>query len=170
MHAGRAVILSVWGWRPSPIMPRPTSNLPNDIQTMTTQTLLSKFGSAIAVLAIMFLPIMGCEQTDLTGYAILFDDLLKADAGLRALVTLSVLCGIGVLLLKRPLHHLIGAIVGALALLAAYLYARISSDGDEMELRYGAFVALAGFAVTLVLSLRQLISSSAVRSVQKKQT
>lgn len=134
---------------------------------MTTQTLLSKFGSAIAVLAIMFLPIMGCEDGDLSGYTILFDDFLKVDAGLRALVALSTGCGIGVLLLKRPLHHLFGAIVGMVALLAAYLYARINSEEDVMQLRYGSFVALAGFAMTVVSSVRQVMVASAGKTEDK---
>lgn len=98
--------------------------------------------------------------TDLSGYIILFDDFLKVEVGLRALVGLSVCSGAGGVLLKWPLHHLLGAIGGAVAMLAAYLYARFSSDEADMQLRYGAFVALAGFAMTVITSVRQLRGTS----------
>jgi len=122
---------------------------------MNTHTLISRFGSLIAALAIMFLPFIGCEDGEFTGGGIIFNDFVQ-DIGLRVFLALSLVGAGAVLVLRRSFHHLIAALAGLCSLLVACAMVYLKNEEDT-ELRYGAFVAMAGFGTTVITALLQFL-------------
>ena len=113
---------------------------------MNNNKLLSYLGAAVAVLSILFAPVVGCGETNLNGLQIIQDNSVGTEV--KLFIIIAIICGVIIFFLKKHLHLVASAIAGAVALLVAYLIAHGENEG--IELRFGAFLAFIGYAVTAV--------------------
>ncbi len=113
---------------------------------MENKKLLSYLGAALAVFCILFAPVVGCGETNLNGLQIIQDKSVGTD--IKLFIIIAIICGVTIFFLKKNLHLVASAIAGAVALLIAYLIAHSKNEG--IELRFGAFLAFIGYAVTAI--------------------
>lgn len=113
--------------------------------------LILKIGGVIAVLFLLFLPVAGCQGTNSAN--INGVDIIKGknmDMAIRIFFILSLLCGVVMLLFKKPSQIAIIAIAGIVTFLVSYFIAKSKTGMDIMEMKVGAYLALmvyAGIAV-----------------------
>jgi len=113
---------------------------------MDNKKLLSYLGAALAVVCILFAPVVGCGETNLNGLQIIQDKGVGTD--IKLFIIIAIICGIVIFFLRKHLHLVASAIVGAIALLIAYLIAHSKNEG--IELRYGSILAFIGYAVVAI--------------------
>ncbi|GEM_PF-3938042 len=113
---------------------------------MDNKKLLSYLGAALAVICILFAPVVGCGESNLNGLQIIQDKSVGAD--IKVFILLAIICGVLIFFLKKHSHLAVSAIAGALSLFIAYLIAHSKNEG--IELRFGAFLAFIGYAVTAI--------------------
>ena len=108
---------------------------------------IGKLASAFAVLCIVFLPFAGCGNETLTGLDIISKD--GIDFLVKFFIILAILCGLLVLYIGDPLYAAVAAITGVISMMVAYLIAH--GKNSAIELKFGAFLAFIGFAVTAII-------------------
>ena len=113
---------------------------------MNNYRLISNIGAACAILCIIFLPVVGCGDANLTGIDIIKDN--QIGTSIKIFVIAAIICGVLIFFLKELLHIAICAIAGAVALFIAYMIAH--SENESIEMKIGAILALIGYAVTAV--------------------
>ncbi|MDP2304189.1 MAG: hypothetical protein Q8N03_17405 [Ignavibacteria bacterium] len=94
---------------------------------MNNNKLFSYLGAAIAVLCILFAPVVGCGETNLNGLQIIQDESIGTD--IKLFIIIAIICGVIIFILKNHLHLVASSIAGAVALLIAYLIAHSKNEG-----------------------------------------
>tara|TARA_R110002072_G_scaffold131249_1_gene270726 strand:+ start:175 stop:546 length:372 start_codon:yes stop_codon:yes gene_type:complete len=113
---------------------------------MKNHKLISKYGAGIAVVCIMFLPVVGCGGDNLNGFEILKHKDIWVEV--KIFIALSIVSGIAILFMKHYAKMTIGAIAGLVSLLLAYFIAHSKNEG--FELKIGGSLGAISYAVSAV--------------------
>ena len=115
---------------------------------MDTFKIISKCGAALAIFCIIFLPFVGCGDQHLSGLDVITTN--GIDAIIKVFVVIAIICGVLIFIFNKPVVSAALAIGGLVSLLIAYLIAH--GKNGSIELKYGAFLAILGYAVTSVVN------------------
>lgn len=115
---------------------------------MKSSKLATNFGAVIAILSILFLPVVGCGDENLTGVDLV--QLQEVGLDTKIFTIAAILSGLFVLVSRNPITKGIGALCGALALIIAFLLARYGYE--FIELKLGAYIAIIGYVFSALVS------------------
>lgn len=132
---------------------------------MSNQKLIIKFSSAIALVCILFLPIVGCNGLDFSGFDIFKNEAIWIE--LKICILIAIACGILILCFKEYLHFAISAISGIVTLIIAYLFAYSKNEG--FNLKIGAFIGIIGYSISAILSFLKLIDNKVESKVENRE-
>jgi hypothetical protein len=113
---------------------------------------LSYLGAVMAVVCILFAPVVGCGDATLNGLQIIEDKGVGGEIKLFIILALS--CGVLIFFLKKHAHLVITAIAGAVSLFIAYLIAH--GKNGAIELKVGAYLAFVGYTVTAITHILEI--------------
>lgn len=130
----------------------------NSIQSnhFSNPKLISKIVSVIAVVSIIFLPVVGCESKNINGIDIVTSE--QMSPAIKLFLIFAVVCGIIIFFLKEYLHLAVTAIIGIVTLLISYLIAK--DKLGLLELKIGGFLSILSYSVIAVIGF--------VKSSEKK--
>lgn len=115
---------------------------------MNVNRIIAKITSSAAVLFILFLPLIGCQGEELTGVELISHDDMWVEV--KVLLVVAIVFGGVVLLLSNRVHMGVSALLAVAALTIAFFIA--TTKNEFFELRNGAYFALIGFLVTVIVS------------------
>src|ERR1700729_699493 len=114
---------------------------------MGNYKLLSKLGGAIAIISILFLPVVGCGGENANGIQIVQSDHVSSD--IKAFIIVAIACGVLILLLKTSIQLALTGVAGIASLLIGYFMAKDKLGG--VDLKAGYYFAIIGFGLTTVI-------------------
>jgi hypothetical protein len=115
---------------------------------MNNRKTISNIGGAIAVISILFLPVVGCGGENVNGIQIIQSDHVSSD--IKAFFSVAIICGGLIFLFKNYVQLAITGIVGILSLLIGYLIAKDKING--IDLKAGGVLGIIGFLVTTIIN------------------
>lgn len=120
----------------------------NQESGFNTTKIFSNAGATLALIFILFAPVVGCGSQNMNGIDLLSNN--GIDAQIKIFILLALVFAGVIFFLKAHLHSVFCAILGALSLFIAYLIAH--SKNEAIELKIGAFVAFIGYAIIIVVN------------------
>ncbi|PQJ12993.1 hypothetical protein CJD36_004410 [Flavipsychrobacter stenotrophus] len=127
-----------------------TNNQSNKMQVNTG--FFSGMGGVIAIVSILFLPIIGCGGDTITGVGIFKSNQVSSE--IKLFIGIAVLMGLVLIFLRKYLVAAITGIAGLVSLLIAYSIAHSKIAG--IELKFGAFFAMIGFAISSLVNFLKM--------------
>ena len=115
---------------------------------MDNVKLISKLGGAVAVVSILFLPVVGCGGENVNGVQIIQSDHVSSD--IKAFIVVAIACGGLIFILKNYIQLAVTAIAGIASLLIGYLIAKDKIGG--IDLKAGGILGIIGFLITAIIS------------------
>lgn len=115
---------------------------------MNNYRVFSGTGGAIAVVCILFLPVIGCGNETINGIEIVQSRNVSVE--IKFFIVLSVIAGVAILFLKQQVAAFVAGIIGLASLLFSYLIAH--NKMQAIELKMGAYLAMIGFVITAVVN------------------
>ncbi|UYN89242.1 MAG: hypothetical protein KIT08_09095 [Anaerolineales bacterium] len=113
------------------------------------KTTLSRLGSLIALFALMVLPLASCGDGEITGPGLFRMDGAELH---KILVAVAAVCAaLGLFYVTRNAQIGLGGL--GLAALAIAALMVVQDDNADTQVRYGTWVAAAGFLLTLIAGL-----------------
>jgi hypothetical protein len=155
-----------------------TPNVQSAGKNAFSVNLIFKIAGALAVVFLLFLPVAGCENSgqyggyDMSSYTVngldFIEGLFKQGSQIDAtsiLFLLSMISGVVIIFLNKPLQFIIGGISGLGTFLIAFLITKSKQGGEIVVLKIGAYLALlfyAGIAVAALIRLLSLNKTAAI--------
>lgn len=121
--------------------------------------LISKIVAAIAIVSIIFLPVVGCGGENASGIDIVKSE--QISPAIKLFLICSVICGIIIFFLKEYIHLAVTAIIGILTLLISYFIAK--DKLGQLELKTGAFLSILSYVTIAVIGF---IKSSEKKNIE----
>ena len=103
-----------------------------------------RIGAIVSLIAILFLPFVGCGDATINGLQILKSDDIALSY--KLLIVICIFSALAVFLVREPHIITIAGGIGLISLIAAFLIAR---NQIPIDLKSGAYIALFGFLLAI---------------------
>ena len=110
--------------------------------------IFAKIGAALAIICILFLPVVGCGDQNLNGIELIKEKNIWSEV--KFFIIASITCGIIIFFLKKHIMVAITAIGGIFSLIIAYLIAHDKSG--SIDLKIGSYFAFLFYSITAIIS------------------
>lgn len=110
--------------------------------------MISSLGAGIAILSILFLPVAGCMEYNITGLEILSKEEIEPESKLYIIAAIG--CGILIFFLANRIGRAVSAIGGGISLFIAYFIAH--AENELIEMRAGAIIAILSYTAIAILN------------------
>lgn len=128
---------------------------------MNNLKIISKVGGAIAIVSILFMPVVGCGGDTANGIDLVQSKNISGD--IKACIVVCMLCGLLILLLRTQIQQALSGIIGIVALLGGYMLAK--DKLQMLDLKAGYYLSLMGFALTTLVSfLKPSLNDNSVQA------
>lgn len=108
--------------------------------------IVSNFCAGIAIVSILFLPVVGCADQNMSGLQLLNES--QVDMDMKYFLIGSLICAGMIFLFRLKGARIIAAILGFIFLISAYLIAH--SKNELIELRFGSVIAFLSFGYVVI--------------------
>ena len=109
-------------------------------------------GGTVALVSILFLPIVGCGGDNATGLQVIQSTNIPGN--IKVFVALAAFAALLCIFLWHHIAAIAASIGGFVSLLIAYNLGHSKLEGIEMKA--GAYLAMLGFAVTVIVNFLKL--------------